>query len=135
MAKAGGGFFRGGGSYSSGIKIPNPFTSRTIANETPSGQLGLFKPSQIMPGGMKARGVIGRGIGGRVSNPLPPFKPTSVSRPGPRERAKSLARYKELRERAKASVPKPGQVKPYNPPTSYGPNTRTQQRVDDLFGV
>ena len=136
MPRAGGGFFRGGGgAYSGAIKVPNPFTSRTIAHETSSGQLAMFKPSQIMTSGMKARGVIGRGVGGRVSNPSPPFKGGTVSRPAPKARVKNLARHKELREKAKASVPKPGQAKAYTPPKRYGPNTKSEQQVDDLFGV
>jgi len=139
MPKTGGGFFRGGGggAYTGAVKIPNLLgkSSRTIIpHETASGQTAMFSPSQIMTSGMKMRGALRRGSGRTVTS-SPPFRVSGRTRPGPRARVKALARAKELREKAKASVPKPGEAKKYTPPKQYGPNTRVQQQVDDLFGV
>jgi len=105
MAKAGGGVFRGGGggAYTGAVKVSNLFKSKTIPHEEPSGQLAMFKPSQIMTSGMKMRGVVGRGSGRTVTS-SPPFRVSGRTRPGPRARVKALARAKELREKAFAST-------------------------------
>lgn len=143
MPKIGGGGSKGagGGSYSGAVKIPNLFgkgrSATTIPHETATGQLAMFSPSQIMTSGMKMRGVLRPGPGkrGRIVTSTPPFTTSGSGRPAPRVRVKALARRQELIEKAKASVPKPGEAKKYTPPRQYGPNTRVQQQVDDLFGV
>lgn len=121
-----------------GLKIPNMFGKgyKTIPHELPSGQTAMFKPGAEMAGG-KMPGVIGRGLGGRVSTP-PPFKSKGYGKGDPRAKVMGAARNAELAEKRKAKkqrMPKPGQAIPYTPPKRYGPNTKSEQYVDDLFGV
>lgn len=52
--------------------------------------------------------------------------------------AKAQGRAKASTNRVKVPTqrqPRPGEVVPYNPPPRYGPNTKSEQYVDDLFGV
>jgi hypothetical protein len=119
-----------GGTSSSGIKVPNPFTSSTIGHETSSGQTAMFKPSDIMPSGMRARGVIGRGGGGRVTT-NPPFRATGrVTNLNPGAQVRAAARQQELARIKAAKKSDASRGRPI-----AGPKPKEVQYVDDLFGV
>lgn len=83
-----------------GLKIPNMFGKgyKTIPHETSTGQTAMFKPGAEMPAG-RMPGVIGRGLGGRVSN-KPPFKSQGYGKGDPRAKVVGAARTKELNQKA-----------------------------------
>jgi hypothetical protein len=83
-----------------GLKIPNMFGKRyrTIPHELPSGQTAMFKPGAEVTGG-KMPGVIGRGLGGRVTN-KPPFKAQGYGSGDPRAKVMGKARSEELSQKA-----------------------------------
>ena len=72
--------------------------SRTIPSETSTGQTGMFPSTYGLP--PEARpGVIGRGLGSRVSTP-PPFKSKGYGTGDPRAKVVGAARTKELNQKA-----------------------------------
>ena len=72
--------------------------SSVIPSETSTGQLGMFSSGYGLPPKTKP-GVIGRGLGGRVSNP-PPFKSQGYGKGDPRAKVVGAARTKELNQKA-----------------------------------
>lgn len=91
--------------------------SSVIPSETSTGQLGMFSSGYGLPPKTKP-GTIGRGLGGLISNPSPPFKVNAPKGVGtPREKARIARRM------AVAKMKRP-----------YGPMTEVEF-VDDLFGM
>jgi hypothetical protein len=94
-----------------------------IPSETPTGQLSML-PATFGRPAPAARGVIGRGLGGRVTNP-PPFKSQGYGIGDPRAKAMGKARSEELSMKAKVAA-KRAKKKPYGPMTEV-------DYVDSLF--
>jgi hypothetical protein len=113
-----------------GLKIPNMFgkSYRTIPHELPSGQTAMFKPGAEATGG-KMPGVIGRGLGGRVTN-KPPFKAQGYGSGDPRAKVMGKARSEELSQKAKVARLR----KSKDTGKKHGPMTEVDY-VDSLFGI
>ena len=114
-----------------------------IPGETAAGQLSMLpsafgRTTKAAPSAAKVHKEL-MGMIAKEYAATPPFKASRLAGTGdPRAQVTGLARQEELamkRKTKKQRMPKPGQVVPYTAPKRYGPNTRSEQRVDDLFGV
>lgn len=112
-----------------------------IPGETASGQTMLFqgsmfkKPTPRPMSEAHLKRKVMQGIK-QDATKKPPFAPSGKVSGAARDKVKGVARREELaRKKNKKKLPKPGQVVPYDAPKRYGPNTKSEQRVDDLFGV
>lgn len=108
---------------SGAIKYMKGRPGALIPAETKTGQLSML-PYSFGRTATSSRGVIGRGLGGRVSNQSPPFVTSRrVTNTGGMAAAKAAARREELvMKRMKAHSKR-----------RIGPLTEVEY-VDDLFG-
>jgi len=86
------------GILSGSIKYMKGKPGALIPAETRAGQLSML-PNSFGRAAKGPRGVIGRGLGGRVSNP-PPFKSKGYGTGDPRAKVVGAARTKELNQKA-----------------------------------